>query len=150
MIIPVDIDKLPSSPKPLDDSQVYRVRCTLCEPSPRPDKNGRYYLRLGFSVIAPEEYRGRVIFDNYVRLPVLKEQLRNELGREPTPQEIEDEAYRTTRLVRLVRAFTVPHDSNGIDMTKILGREGLVTVRNEEFPVGSGEIRSRVKDYVTT
>ena len=151
-LIPVDPDEIPTSPqprfKPLDESLTYYTTLKNLEEVDRVDKNGNRYFRAAVEVIAPEEFKGRRIFDNYIRKPFGRKQLAVLLGREPNHKELEDLETKNARFWQLFHCFSIPIGKNGIETDAGLGREGHVTIKNEEYPAGSGDIRSRINDYL--
>jgi hypothetical protein len=146
-LIPIDMDNVPTSQSPLDESLTYRVVLRRIDLSPKTDKNGDKYYRVDTEVISGE-YKGRHVGDAYIRHPITRGMLRDMLKREPNDSEMREASDKGVRFAQLVKCFSVPYTSQGIDPEHGIGREGNVTIKNEEFPVGSGELRSRVNVYM--
>jgi hypothetical protein len=149
-IIPVDKDDIGKPPPrrpPLDESLTYHVALKRLDESPRPDKNGVRFLKSEVEVL-DGEYKGRRIYDNYIRRPITKAQFEAEHGRFPNHQEIEDLKTHNRRFNLLVNCFKISFDSGSIETDHVLGREGYVTVRNEQYPPDTGDIVSRLNDYL--
>lgn len=150
MIIPIDMDEVPTSRRPLDESLTYRVVIRDIGVAPKKDKNGQQYLKVDTEVLVPDEWKGRHVGDNYVRIPETEKQLEERLGRKPNSWEKQNSLEDATKLARLVKCFKVPYTSAGLELEKAKGREGMITIKNEEFPEGSGEFNSKVRDYLTS
>ena len=101
------------------------------------DKNGNQFLKLQIEVMEPEEFAGKKVFDNYIPIPGeidpslsgVRRQRALEVG---------------VRLGRLAASARVKGD----DTDDLIGAEVSFTVQNEEYPEGSGTLRSRPKDYL--
>jgi hypothetical protein len=149
-LIPVDKDDIgkPAQRRPpLDESLTYHVSLKKLEESPRPDKNGARYLKSEVEVL-DGEYQGRHIYDPYIRRPITKAQFEAEHGRLPNYQEIEDLKYNNRRFNSLVTCFKISFDSGNVETDHVLGREGYVTIVNQEYPEGSGQFSSKINDYL--
>ncbi len=149
-LIPVDKDDIgkPAQRRPpLDESLTYHVALRRLDESPRPDKNGARYLKSEVEVL-DGEYQGRHIYDNYIRRPITKAQFEAEHGRLPNHQEIEDLKYNNRRFNSLVTCFKISFDAGNVETDHVMGREGYVTIVNQEYPEGSGQISSKINDYL--
>jgi hypothetical protein len=147
MIIPVDMNDVPDRQSPLDESLVYRFVLRKIDLVEKRDKNGDRYCKVDTEVISGD-YKGRHIPDNYVRIPVGTAELETRLGRKPSEFEAREAGDKGVRFAQLVKCFTVPFTPKGIDPQNGLGREGNVTIKNEEYPQGSGDMRSKVNQYL--
>lgn len=134
--IPVDPDSLPTSYAVMDETMVYTG--FIHEANLAEDKNGKPYLAVNIEVTQPEEWVGKRVNDNYLPIPGAV-----------TPQmkagERRQVEERGVRFARFCKAFNPPRPVNTETM---LGATGKFTIRNEEFPEGSGEMRPRVSGYV--
>jgi hypothetical protein len=147
-LIPIDMENVPTRRSSCDESLVYEVIVRDVEVSQKKDKNGNTYLRVDTEVLGPDEWKSRRLPDNYLCLPAGYGELKDRLGREPKEYEIRNGMEQGARFARFVRAFKVPYTTNGIDPRDAIGREGRVTIVNEEYPAGSGEVSSKIKEYI--
>lgn len=147
MIIPVDMDSVPTQVSPLDESLVYRVVLRKIELAAKADKNGDRYFKVDTEVISGD-YKGRHVPDNYVRVPVGAAEMEDRLGRRPNEFELREAADKGVRFAQLVKCFNIPYTAKGIEVQNGIGREGNVTVKNEEYPAGSGDMRSKANQYL--
>lgn len=137
MLIPVDPGNLTTEYQPCDDGIPYEVMIKSIDMANEPDKNGNNFLKAQYSVIAPEEWRGRIIFDNYIPLPGAITPSMNSAER----RQAQDLGV---RFARLAKCFNIDLAA-GFDTGLALGKFGHVTIKNEEF---EGRVASRVKDYL--
>jgi hypothetical protein len=124
-MIPIDMDQVPTSPDPLDESVSYRVVLRKVVQAPKLDKNGEKYYQVDTEVISPPEYKGRHVGDNYIKSPELT-------GKSP-------------RFAQFIKCFAVPYTKTGVNPEDGIGREGNVMIKNEEY---QGEMRSKINVYL--
>jgi hypothetical protein len=146
-MIPIDMDQVPTSQSPLDESLTYRVILRGIDMSPKSDKNGDKYYKVKCEVVSGE-YKGRPVGDPYIRKPIPRGELKQILGHEPSDSEMREASDKGVRFAQLVRCFAIPYTAQGIDVAHGVGREGNVTIKNEEYPLGSGELRSKINVYM--
>lgn len=147
-IIPVDMDQVPTSQPPLDESLTYNVVLKKIEVAGKKDKNGDSYFKVACEV-TDGDFKGRSVADNYIRIPVAVSSLEATLGRRPTEFDVRQAQEKGIRFAQLVKCFTIPYTAKGIEVQAGVGRTGKVTVKNEEYPEGSGDLRSRIATYLT-
>ena len=136
--IPVDPSSLVTEYAPIDDSLVYEVMIKELKLSPKPDKSGNAYMSAQFSVVEPDEWRDRVIFDSYIRLP------------QPITPDMSVGERRVAQdagvqFARLFKCFKLSVGENGFVPSEAIGSMGRVTVKNETY---EGKISSKVKEYL--
>lgn len=137
MKIPVNPEFLTTEYSPCDDSIPYEVMIRKMELNNEPDKNGNQFLKAQYTIVSPEEWKDRVIFDNYIVVP-----------EEPTPNMSSAERRmmqdQGVRFMRFAKCFKIDL-AEGFDTGEVLGKFGHVTIKNDEY---EGRISSRVKEYL--
>ena len=131
--IPVDVDSLPTSYTPMDETLTYEG--FIREATLDTDKNGDSFLAINVEVTSPPEWRTKRVPDNYIGIPG------------PVPRDADAGMRRIilergVKLGRLAAAFKLPKPLNTETMT---GTTGKFTVRNEEY---QGDMRPKVGNYV--
>jgi hypothetical protein len=148
--IPMGPEDLPIESTPLDDSLIYTGVIRAVNLSPKLDKRGNNYFSVQCEVLEPDDFAGKTVMHQYIPVPV-------EL------MENDDKATRMRKLDssvsmgRFCKAFDIknpgvveesgPERWNAILQANI-GNVGKFSVRNQEFPEGSGRIRSSINDFV--
>ncbi len=129
--IPVNVDDLVTELDPFDEGIVYNGVVRSCDLSEKEDKNGNPYLtNIRIEVMEPEQFRARSAFVNYmVILPT---------GQKPNTEL--DLAF-----PRFIKAFRIPHDTEGFDPMDAVGCEGQFTIMNDEY---QGRKTAKVKDFL--
>lgn len=151
--IPVNTGDLPIEAIVMDDSLVYTGELTKFVISPKLDKHGNVFGAITLQVLTGD-YEGMVCQGNYL----------------PLPRRVGPDADKRDRIAahnisvsfgRFCRAFNIidefPQvdssnpDTYGAFQAKIeqhYGKSGKFNIQNQEFPSGSGKMRSGVKDFV--
>ena len=153
--IPINPQDLPIDTTPLEESNVYTGYFRRATVSPKPSKGGLVFAALQFEV-AEGDFEGRTVMMQYMPLPVKVTDTMNKAQR--------IRAIDATHVPfgRFARAFGIK--SNNMPEVTLaapdsLGRwqewisqfydqTGKFTIRNQEFPEGSGRLRSGVNDFV--
>jgi len=151
--IPVGSGDLPIDTPPMDESQVYTgslMRVTL---SPKLDKRGGMFSAVQVEVLEGD-FEGFTVMQNYLPLPVAVDESM------PKAERLRAMA-RGVSFERFCRAFgikgamPIPRLGDSESCTAwqdwiatFYGNNGKFTVKNQEFPEGSGRQRSGVSDYV--
>lgn len=152
--IPINPEDLPIDVEPMDDSLVYTAILERAAIATKLDKRGGPFASLQFT-IADGDYEGRTVMLNYLPLPI-------PLSEDMTKAEMIRTRDRGVMMGRFARAFhlrgpmpsvTELNDRGAIDewhdwIAQFYGNVGRLTVRNQEFPEGTGRMRSGVLDFV--
>ena len=151
--IPIDINDLPIDTVPLDESAVYTGILKRATVSPRPDKNGYAFAAIQLEV-TEGPYEGRTVMGNYLPLPV---SIHEDMSKAERIRAMD----KSVAFARFCRAFrvkgTMPPVSHADPtsladwqewITQFYDNTGKFTIRNQEFPEGSGRLRSGVSDFV--
>lgn len=145
MQIPVNPQDLPTEYSVLDDTLVYRGLVKEMKLNEKADKNDTPFFKLSVEVQEPEEFRGKVVFDNYIAVPgtmLVDGELVVIPEHNLSPGEARRRQDQGVRLGRLGRALKLGAD---FDTEDALGRELSFTVANEEY---QGRLNSKIKDYL--
>ena len=144
--IPVGSGDLPIDVTPLDESAVYNGILKRVVISPRLDKNGNTFCQATFEV-ADGDFEGKTVMMNYLPLPTLVDADMSKADRIRTRD-------RGVPFERFCRAFKISGDmpSNHEEwqdwISQFYESMGKFTIRNQEFPEGSGRLRSGVSDFI--
>jgi|SRR5882724_1738698 len=151
--IPINPGDLPIDSISLDDSLVYAVSLVKGIVNPKADKSGFIFCKLQYEV-AEGDYEGMTVMQNWLRLPVA-------LTANPSKKELVQKTNMNAPFGRFCRAFRITHvmppvrleDRESIEawqewIEKAYGNIGKVTIQNQEFPEGSGRMRSGIADFV--
>jgi hypothetical protein len=138
--IPINPQDLPSASdrfEPLDESLTYEATVEMLGEGV--DKNNHNYITARHKITAPEEFTGRVVYDNYIALPW-----------KPT-SDMDAKARKNAetsgdRLGDLARSAGIMGGDKGWDTDELLGCTVRFTVQNEEY---NGQIRSRPRSYLS-
>lgn len=151
--IPVNASDLPIDTPALDESLVYDVSLKKVVVNPTRAKNDVVFCKVTFEVTGGD-YEGALLNLNYLPLPL------------PVDSGMtRGELFRANRnnvpFGRFARAFkidgTVPEvdllDQQSISdfqdwIAQFYESQGKVTIRNQEYPEGSGKMRSGVNDFI--
>jgi len=137
MRLPVSMGDLPTSREPWDEDITYSGIIRDIKPSASPDKNGNMFFGIKVEVTEPEDRRGQKVTDNYIPVPP-------EVEGSSTDSERRAAMDVGVRLGRLATAAKINTD----DTDDLLGAEIQFTVKNEEYPEGSGQQMPKVLDYM--
>lgn len=149
--IPTNAEDLPIDTVPMDDSKVYvgELRKFTC--AMKLDKRGGMYASIQIEV-TEGEFEGRTVMMNYLALPM-------KIDPDATRAERIKALDRAVTFGRFSKAFkvkgTIPY-ADGLEgaqgwnnwMETFLGNGGKFTISNQEYPEGSGRIRSGIADFV--
>lgn len=141
--IPINPDQLTTEFSPLEEGIVYEVTVVKFSNKDKTgadleDKNGNLFMKAEYEIVAPETYRGKHIFDNYIRIP-------DEI------LDTDDDGSRAAkrdsgvRIARIIRAFDLDVSAGKFEADKYVGSIGKLTIKNEDY---EGRPMSRVKDYI--
>ena len=136
--IPLAVDDLPTDTEPLDPSLVYTGTIKTLIKTDKVDKQGGQFLKGSVTITEPEEWSGKVAFDNYIPLPM-------EITSDMNDKERRLAKERGVKLGRLSASAKMkgqPH------LSEYLDREVQFTIRNQEYPEGSGRMTSSIQDYL--
>lgn len=151
--IPINTGDLPIDAITLDESNVYNGYLKRATVSPKPNKSGAVYCAIQLEV-ADGDYEGMIVMMNHLPLPV-----------PITPDMRKSERIKAHNQAvsfgRFVRAFGINDALHYVSLSdpesirewhewieKFHGNSGKFTVKNQEFPEGSGRLRSGVSDFV--
>lgn len=95
------------------------------------DKRGHEFLKAQLELV-DADWKGKIVFDNYIPIPTEEEYAAGGRALEVG-----------VRLGRLFAAAKCDSD----DTDDLIGRTVQITVKNEEYPEGSGRKVPRVQDY---
>lgn len=135
--IPINPADLPVETEPLPDDITYEGTISNVG-GVAVDKNGNDYFGIKIEITQPEEWKGRVIGDNYIALP-----------RTPDPDMDARQRRRAlesgVRLGRLCRSAKFNPGARPWDTDELVGQEVTFTVRNDEY---QGRLVPKVNDYL--
>lgn len=135
--IPVNPMDLPTETEPMDDTATYKGTISKVGGSAF-DKNNHEYFGLSVEVVEPEEWKGRIVPDNYIPLPyAVDPQMDAKQRRRALESGI--------RLGRLCRSAKFNPGGRKWNTDELLGLEVSFTIRNEEY---QGSLRPKVSDYL--
>ena len=151
--IPINPGDLPIDGINLEESVVYTGELRRATISPKLDRNGNVYCAVQLEV-ADGDYEGMNVAMNYLPIP-------NPIS-EDAPKRDRIKAHnQAVSFGRFCRAFKIDGampavkagDSESYNrwqdwVSQFYGRTGKFTVQNQEFPEGSGRMRSGVRDFV--
>lgn len=151
--IPIGINDLPIDTVPLSESDVYSGVLNKSTISPKLDKKGNIFASVQIEV-SLGDFEGRTVMLNYLPLPVpIREDMSK--GERIRAQD------RAVAFARFCRAFRITGNMPSVSFAapdsitawqewieKFYGNNGKFTVKNQEFPEGSGRLRSGVNDFV--
>ena len=151
--IPTNVEDLAVDTVPLEESAVYSGLLRKATINPKVDKNGYIFAALQLE-ITDGDYEGRTVMMNYLPLPT-------PFTDDMSKAERIKAQDKSTTFARFCRAYGIKgkmpavalHDRDSIAswqewVTRFYGNNGKFTVRNQEFPEGSGRLRSGVSDFV--
>lgn len=151
--IPVNLEDLPIEGTPLDESEVYTGELVKSTVSPKTDKRGNVFVNLQV-VVTEGDAEGKTVMLNYLPLPVpmLEEMTKRDKMR---AEDI------SVAFARFCRSFGIRGRMPQVDLSdpesigvwqdwisQFYGRIGKFTVKNQEFPEGSGRLRSGISDFL--
>lgn len=151
--IPVNPGDIPIDSVALEESAIYTIELRKLTVSPKPDKNGNVFCQVQSSV-AEGDYEGQPLSANYI----------------PMPQHWDDSMSKSEQIRRknlsvafgrMCRTFKIdtpvpPVNLGNPDSLRAFqewgeyhyGKLGKCSVKNQEFPEGSGRLRSSISDFV--
>lgn len=151
MTIPVD--NLPIDSTPMDESSVYKAGLDKVTLSPKLDKSGGIFCAVQV-VVNEGDFEGRTVRSNWVPLPMA-------VPEDATKRDKILAADRAVMFGRFCRSFGIrgnmPEvrlvDSESVTawnewIGKFYGNVGRVTIRNQEFPSGSGRMNAGINDFI--
>lgn len=148
----IPVDNLPLEQVTLDDSLVYNVtleKSTLA----KVDKAGDPFCNLQLQVV-DGDYEGKTVMMNYLPLPIAVADTATKAVRIKAQD-------KSANFARFCKSFGIREPMPVVDMAdadskqrwqdwiaKFYGNTGKITIRNQEFPEGTGKLRSGVNDFV--
>ena len=153
--IPVNASDLPIDTPPLDESAVYDVALKKIVLNPKRSKEGTGVVFCKIQCeVAGGDFEGAFLPLNYLPLPI---PLESDMSK--------GERYQATRTSvafgRFCRAFKITGEVPGVDLADVdsinawqdwasqyYESTGKVTIRNQEFPPGSGRMQSGINDFI--
>ncbi len=151
--IPIGLSDLPIDTVPRDESLIYHGTLNRATVSPKLDKNGYAYASVQVE-ITEGDFEGRSVSMNYLPLPVA-------LSPDMTKSQRIRALDKSVSFARFARAFSIHGNMPAVDhsdpdtismwqewVEKFYGNGGKFTVRNQEFPEGSGRMRSGIADFI--
>lgn len=152
--IPVNLNDLPIDSAVLDDSSVYTGELTKATLSPKRDKNGNAYCAIQVA-ITEGDFEGKTVMRNYLALPTA-------ITEDMTKRDRIKAQDNAVAFARFARAFGLKGNMPGIGATfdasnveswqswiaLAYGNTGKITVQNQEYPEGSGRMRSGINDFI--
>jgi hypothetical protein len=151
-MIPINLDDLPIDTVAMDDSQVYTGEFTKSTMSPKLDKSGNMFCAIQVAV-TEGDFEGRTVMRQWLPMPVA-------ISADMTKRERILAQDRSVTFTRFCRAFgikgkmpSVALDADSVStwqdwISQFYGNLGKFTVQNQEFPEGSGRVRSGINDFV--
>lgn len=152
-MIPVGSGDLPINVDPLSESGVYLVTLDKVGLSPKPDRHGSVYCQLQTTVCEGDD-EGYTLAMNYLPTPVY-------VDADATARERKKAARINFMFERFCRSFKITGklpevrltDYESMEafknlMSQHIGNVGKVTAQNQEFPEGSGRVRSSIRDFI--
>lgn len=152
--IPINASDLPINAPTLEDDLIYEGTLERVAIALKLDKNDNIYCSVKCSIVNNDVYEGLDVTLNYLRLPVAvppdagkKQRVRAQVHNAPFGRFV-----RAFKLKGVVPAVTdIRDDAQREAFTAWIeshyGNVGAFSVANEEFPVGSGRISSKIKDF---
>ena len=151
--IPVGSGDLPIDTVPMEESAVYTGSLKAAAISTKLDKKGNVYAAIQVEVV-DGDFEARTISMNYLALPVL-------ITQDMSKGERIRAMDKGVTFERFCRAFGIKSKMPAVALgdvstleawkewvEKFYGNIGKFTVRNQEFPEGSGRVRSGINDFV--
>ena len=152
--IPINPEDLPIDNVVMDDSLVYVGELVKAVVAQKLDRNGAAYCSIQVAV-TDGDYEGRTVMRNYIQLP-------RAITSEMTKRDrilAQDGMVAFGRFCRAfgIRGTPMPEvDHRNPDtlqawqdwIGKFYGNTGKFTVQNQEYPEGSGRMRSGINDFV--
>lgn len=153
--IPVNASDLPIDTPPLEESSVYDVVLKKVVLNPRKSKEGTgvAFCKLQCEVVGGD-FDGAFLPLNYLPLPIALEDGMTK-----------GERYQANKVSvafgRFCRSFKITGEVPGVDLldpdsssqwqdwiSQFYESTGKVTIRNQEFPAGSGRLQSGINDFI--
>ena len=157
--IPVNLDDLPIDTIQMDESLVYKGELTRITLSPKPSKNNMIYCAIGITV-TEGDFEGKTATSNYLPIPV-------SVPENATKKERIQILDNNQTFMRFVRSFGIGgkmppvwvNEVGGVDTDALQTWNDWAstykghscrgfTIRNQEFPEGSGRLRPNIVDFV--
>jgi len=151
--IPINVGDLPIDTVLLEESGVYPAALERATVSMKLSKKGVLFCAVQVSV-TEGDFEGQMLTINYLPLPVA-------VGADATKRERIQALNQSAAFGRFCRSFKITGAMPPVSLTnpdsirawqdwieKYYGNNGKVTVRNQEFPEGSGRMRSGLSDFV--
>ena len=151
--IPINAEDLPIDTVPMDESSVYTGELTKATLSPKLDKRDDMFCAVQVAVMEGD-FEGRTVMLNWLLLPI---PLSPDMNKRERVQAID----KSTSFGRFAKSFGIKGKIPSVDIrnsesvsewqdwiSQFYGNQGKFTVRNQEFPEGSGRMRSGINDFV--
>lgn len=151
--IPINAGDLPVDTVLLEESGVYPCTLERATVSMKPSKKGVLYCAVQVSV-TEGDFEGQMLTINYLPLPVA-------VGPDASKKERILAMNVSAPFGRFCRSFKITGVIPSVSLSnpdsirnwqdwieKFYGNNGKVTIRNQEFPEGSGRQRSSLSDFV--
>jgi hypothetical protein len=148
--IPINPGDYPIDSVALDESEVYTVELKRIGLATKFDKGGYLYCNLLTEVVGGD-YEGKPLSANYIPLlvPINEDMTKGERIK------AQDKSVAFARFARAFKIDNAPIVESPADQERFnqwadmhIGKTGKVTISNQEFPEGSGRMRSSIKDFV--
>lgn len=131
--IPVNVNDLPTDYATVDENLTYEVEITKCD-LVGPDKNGNDYLSVQYEITAPEDYEGKMCFDNYIGIPPA-------ITPEMTGKERRRAQDAGVKLGQFCNCFKIKK----LNTDEVIGLTGKIMLKNDEY---EGKTTTKVKSYL--
>lgn len=153
--IPVNLEDLSLEAPTLDESEVYSGELVKVALSPKLSKNGVMFCAIQV-VVNDGDYEGNTVMLNYLPLPIAR-----------TPQMSKRDAIYaqgiSAQFARFCSAFKIKgsmppvrslDDAESVAIwsewaNQFVGHVGKFTIKNQEFPEGSGRLRAGISDFIS-
>lgn len=154
--IPINASDLPINAPTLEDDLIYEGTLEKVAIALKLDKNDNIYCSVKCSIVNNDVYEGLDVTLNYLRLPIpiapdagKKLRVRAQVHNAPFGRFVK--AFKLKGVVPEVN--DVRNNEQREKFTQWIesfyGNQGAFSVSNEEFPVGSGRMSSKIKDFTT-
>jgi len=152
--IPVNAGDLPIDVVTMEESGIYVGILKQVVINPKLSKKQQIIFCMASLEVAEGDYEGRTVNHNYIPLPVAVTPDMNKAQRIraidlSVPFRRFSAAFRITGIIPPVKSLA---DAEGIRawhewISKFYGNQAKFQIRNQEFPEGSGRMRSGVSDF---
>ena len=136
--IPINVGDIPTEETPMDEALVYKAFCKSLVMNDNPAVNGLYFLKAKYEVTEPDDYRGKVVMDNYIPIPPEVDASMDTKSRQRAMEA-------GIRFGRMMRSMGIAETPDGFDTEEAIGKELSFMIRNEEY---QGRMIPRVHEYL--